>query len=127
MLCVNIIISNLSTDPIYIQIMHQMKEQIINGKLEEGQSLPSIRSLAKELRISVITTKRAYDELEREGLIVTVAGKGSYVAAVNKEMFREAKIRIIEEKLIEAIQTAKQIGLTLEELQEMLQLIHKEE
>lgn len=122
----NIIISNTSDEPIYLQIVTQLKEQIVKGELVESQPLPSIRNLAKELKISVITTKRAYDELENEGFIVTVAGKGSYVAAINKEMFRETKVKMVEEKMAEAINTAKLVGLTLEELQDMLKIIYEE-
>ncbi|MDQ0154483.1 GntR family transcriptional regulator [Robertmurraya andreesenii] len=122
----NIIISNTSDEPIYLQIVNQLKEQIIKGEIIESDPLPSIRSLAKELRISVITTKRAYDELEKEGLIVTVAGKGSYVAPINTEMLREAKIKLVEEKMTEAVTTAKLIGLSLEELTEMLTFIFEE-
>lgn len=121
----NIIISNTSDEPIYLQIVDQLKEQIVQGELEESQSLPSIRNLAKELKISVITTKRAYDELKKEGFIVTIAGKGSYVAAINKEMFRETKVKVIEEKMTEAINTAKLVGLTLEEMQDMLKIIYE--
>ncbi|KLV25109.1 GntR family transcriptional regulator [Niallia circulans] len=121
----NIFISNSSEEPIYLQIVKQIKEQIVAGELKETQSLPSIRSLAKELKISVITTKRAYDELEKDGFIVTVAGKGSYVAAINKEILRENKLKTIEEHLTEASSTAKLIGLTLEELQEILKIIYK--
>lgn len=121
----NIIISNSSGKPIYLQIVNQLKEIIIKGKLEESQPLPSIRNLAKELKISVITTKRAYDELEREGFIVTVVGKGSYVASINKEVYRETKIKMVEEKFTEAITNAKQVGLSLEELTEILNLLYK--
>lgn len=121
----NIFISNSSEEPIYLQIVKQIKEQIVAGELKETQSLPSIRSLAKELKISVITTKRAYDELEKDGFIVTVAGKGSYVAAINKEILRENKLKTIEEHLTEASSTAKLIGFTLEELQEILKIIYK--
>lgn len=123
---VNIIVSNSSDDPIYLQIINQLKQKIINGELSEAEALPSIRSLAKELRISVITTQRAYNELEKEGLIVTVAGKGSYVAPINREMLRENKMKIIEEKMAEAISMAKPIGLSLQELQEMLKLLYEE-
>lgn len=123
---VNIIISNTSDEPIYLQIVNQLKEQIIKGEMKESAPLPSIRSLAKELKISVITTKRAYDELEKEGLIVTVAGKGSFVAPINTEMLREAKIRLVEERMTEAVTTAKFVGLSLEELEEMLKLIYEE-
>ncbi|MEC1262596.1 GntR family transcriptional regulator [Bacillus swezeyi] len=121
----NIIISNSSDEPIYLQIVNQLKEHIVKGVLSESEPLPSIRNLAKELKISVITTKRAYDELEKEGFIVTVAGKGSYVAAINKDMLRETKINMIEEKMAEAISEAKLVGLTFEELQEMLKLIYE--
>lgn len=116
----NIIISNFSGEPIYLQIVNQLKELIIKGILEESQKLPSIRNLAKELKISVITAQRAYDELEREGFIYTVVGKGSYVASINKEMYRETKTKIVEEKLSEAIKHAKQAGLTEEELKGIL-------
>ncbi|EWH20297.1 GntR family transcriptional regulator [Bacillus haynesii] len=122
----NIIISNSSDEPIYLQIVNQLKDQIVKGELSESEALPSIRNLAKELKISVITTKRAYDELEREGFIVTVAGKGSYVAAINKDMLRETKVKLIEEHIAEAVTEAKQIGLTYEELQEMLKLVYEE-
>lgn len=121
----NILISNSADEPIYLQIVKQLKEHIVKGELAESQSLPSIRSLAKELKISVITTKRAYDELEKEGYIVTVAGKGSFVAVINKEMIRENEVKMIEEKITEAINSAKLIGLTLEELREMLKLIYE--
>lgn len=122
----NIVISNTSDEPIYLQIVNQIKEQILKGELAESQSLPSIRSLAKELKISVITTKRAYDELEKEGLIVSVAGKGTYVAAMNREFLREASIKRVEDKLAEAVSSAKSAGLTLAELQEMLRLLYEE-
>ncbi len=119
----NIFISNSSDEPIYLQIVNQLKELIGKGELAESHLLPSIRNLAKELKISVITTKRAYDELEKEGYIVTVAGKGSYVAAINKEMLLETKMKLIEDKMTEAITAAKQIGLELDELQEIVKLI----
>ncbi|WP_420954332.1 GntR family transcriptional regulator [Bacillus haynesii] len=122
----NIIISNSTDEPIYLQIVNQLKDQIVKGELSESEALPSIRNLAKELKISVITTKRAYDELEREGFIVTVAGKGSYVAAINKDMLRETKVKLIEEHIADAVAEAKQIGLTYEELQEMLKLVYEE-
>jgi GntR family transcriptional regulator len=124
---VNIIISNIKEEPIYLQIVNQIKEQIIRGELAESEPLPSIRSLAKELNISVITTKRAYDELEKEGFIVTVAGKGSFVAPVNHDMLREAKMKVVEEKLTEAVAQAKYVGLSLEELKEMLRIIYEED
>jgi GntR family transcriptional regulator len=122
-----IIISNSSPDPIYEQIARQIKNQIISGELSEGEALPSIRRLAQELQISVITTKRAYDELEREGFIDTVGGKGCFVAMQNKELLREKKMKIVEEKLAEAVSESKILGFSLEELQQMLQLLYKED
>ncbi|ATW28531.1 GntR family transcriptional regulator [Candidatus Formimonas warabiya] len=119
-------ISNSSDKPIYEQIMLQMKDLMIKGELAEGELLPSIRTLARELQISVITTKRAYDELERDGFLVSVPGKGSYVAAQNKELLRETRLRLVEEKLGEAVAAAKTIGLTLEEIQDMLRLLYEE-
>lgn len=123
-LLMNIIISNISKEPIYEQITKQIKDNIINGILEQGELLPSIRSLAKELKISVITTKRAYEELEREGFIETIPGKGSYVSAQNKEFLKEKRIKSIEEKLSEAIEDSLLIGLTKEELKEMLDILY---
>ena len=122
-----IIVSNSSPDPIYKQISEQIKVQILNGDLTEGELLPSIRKLARELYISVITTKRAYEELEREGFIDTVGGKGSFVSSQNKEFLREKKMRIVEEKLAQATSEAKMIGLSLGELKEMLSIIYREE
>ena len=121
-----IIISNSSPDPIYEQITRQIKAQIISGGLREAETLPSIRKLALDLQISVITTKRAYEELEKEGFIDTVEGKGSFVAMQNKELLREKKMKIVEEKLSEAVEEAKLLGITLAELREMLVLLYKE-
>ena len=122
-----IIIANSSPDPIYEQIVRQIKTQIISGELEEGTALPSIRKLAQELNISVITTKRSYEDLEREGFIDTVAGKGSFVAVQNKEFLREKRMKIVEEKLGEAISEARMLGLGIEELKEMLGILYDEE
>lgn len=122
-----IIISNLSQEPIYEQIVKQIKNSILKGEITEGDPLPSIRSLAQELQISVITTKRAYEELEREGFIVTVQGKGSYVSGQNKGLIREKRIKMIEDKLYEVVLESKVIGLSLSELEEMLKLIYEEE
>lgn len=123
----DIIIRNTSSQPIYEQIYSQMKELILTGKLSEGEMLPSIRGLAKELRISVITTKRAYDELEREGYIDTVAGKGSFVAGTNKELIREENLKKIEEHLQEISVLARTCGITREELTEMFSILEVEE
>ena len=122
----NIIISNYSDEPIYEQITRQIKNMIMRGELNEGGMLPSIRSLSKELQISVITTKRAYDELERDGYITSVPGKGSFVAAQNKELLKEIRMRVIEEKLAEAVDAAKSIGLSYREIEEMLKIFYEE-
>ncbi len=122
-----IIISNSSAEPIYQQIANQMKKLIIKGELVEGEAMPSIRNLAKDLQISVITTKRAYEELENEGFIEKVAGKGCYVAPQNKDIMKEKRLKLVEDKLMEAIKAAKPINLGLEDLEEMLRLLYKEE
>ncbi|NLW39933.1 MAG: GntR family transcriptional regulator [Tissierellia bacterium] len=121
-----IIVSNSSNEPIYEQISKQIKGMILKGELKEGDLLPSIRGLAKELQISVITTKRAYDELEKEGFIQTVQGKGSYVAGQNKELMREKKLKIIEDKLIEVVRESKLLDLKYEEIEEMLKILFQE-
>lgn len=120
----NIIISNSSGEPIYEQITKQIKNLIFNGELCEGDSMPSIRSLAQELKISVITTKRAYEELESEGFILTMPGKGSYIAPQNRELLKEKRIKLIEDKLIDAIEESKSINLTLADLMEMLNILY---
>ncbi len=122
----NIIISNSVEEPIYEQIVNQIKNQIMVGELAADEMLPSIRNLAKELQISVITTKRAYEELEREGYIATVPGKGSFVAAQNKEILKEMRLKIVEEKLLEAVEAGKSIGLSAKELEDMLKLLYEE-
>ena len=122
-----IIISNSSEDPIYEQIIKQIKNQIINGGLDEEEPLPSIRKLARELGISVITTKRAYEELEKEGFIDTVGGKGSFVASQNKEFLKEKKMKAVEDKLIEAVAEARMLDIGYKELKEMLSILYKEE
>ncbi|WP_088227152.1 GntR family transcriptional regulator [Desulfosporosinus sp. FKB] len=122
----NIIISNSSPEPIYQQIVNQLKRLILNGELSEAEALPSIRSLAKELQISVITSKRAYEDLERDGYIETVPGKGSFVAAQNKELLREKRLRVVEEKVSEAIAVAKIAGLSQQELLEMFTLLYED-
>ena len=123
----DIFISNASGVPIYEQIVSQVKNLILNGALQEGEALPSMRLLAKELRISVITTKRAYEELEREGYIVSVVGKGSFVAPKNTELVREEKQRQVEEYLSQAAETAKTYGISLEELIEVLTMLYGED
>ena len=121
-----IVISNSAKEPIYEQIKRQIKESILRGELKEGELLPSIRQLAKDLHISVITTKRAYDDLEKEGYIATVVGKGSFVAGQNREFLREMRLRWIEEKLAEVVSESKSLNITLPELAEMLKLLYEE-
>lgn len=123
----HIIISNSSEKPLYEQIIEQIKSLIMTGDLKEGDALPSMRLLAKDLRISVITTKRAYEELEREGFVVTVTGKGSFVAGANQELIREQHYRNMEEYLQKAVETARISGIALEELLEILTLLYKGE
>jgi GntR family transcriptional regulator len=118
-----ILLSNASQDPIYEQIARQIRSQILSGELSEGDLLPSIRALARDLQISVITTKRAYEELEREGLIDTVGGKGTFVAAQNAEFLREKKMKAVEEKLAEAVDQARLLGIGRGQLVEMLRLL----
>ncbi len=121
-----IVIANSSQDPIYEQIARQIKAQIIAGELTEGEPLPSIRRLAQDLAISVITTKRAYEELEREGFIDSVGGKGTFVAAQNPQFLREKRMRAVEEKLAAAVEEARLLGIGPEELARMLELLYKE-
>lgn len=123
----DIIISNSGGVPIYDQITRQMKGLILRGELKEGEALPSMRLLAKELRISVITTKRAYEELERDGYIYTVAGKGCFVSEQDLELQKEAGLREIEEHLQAAVDLGRQCGLTLEDLDNMLRVLSEEE
>lgn len=122
----NIIISNNSGKPIYEQITQQVKAAIMKGELSPGDPLPSMRVLAKELRISVITTKRAYEDLEREGFLVSVVGKGSFVASQDPALLREARLREVEEHLERAVEAARTGGVALSELQETLALLYGE-
>jgi len=124
---VKILISNTSPDPIYEQIKSEIKHQIVTGTLTHGEALPSIRKLALDLQISVITTKRAYDDLEKEGLIVSVAGKGTFISTKNKELLKEKKLKLVESKLSEAVEAAKVLGVKKRELERMLSLLLKED
>ena len=121
-----ITIRNSSSLPIYEQIVEQIKEQIFSGQLKPEEKLPSIRYLAKELRISVITTKRAYDELEQEGLIHSVQGKGSFVAYQNQELVKEEYLKKFEESLLEALNYARIVGLSKREIVESIELLEGE-
>lgn len=118
-----IILSNSSASPIYEQIAQQVKDAILAGELAEGTLLPSIRALANELRISVITTKRAYADLEEAGFVNTVQGKGTFVAGGNLELLREERLRQVEQQLSQAAADAAAAGLTAKELHEMLDLL----
>ena len=120
----NINISNANGEAIYLQIVNQIKTLILEGKLKEGEMLPSMRNLAVELHISFMTTKRAYEELERDGFIESFTGKGSFVKAQNAELFREEQIKQIESLLMEAGDKARKTGLTMQELHELLDLVN---
>ena len=120
----DIVVSNSDPRPIYEQIYSQIRSQIIDGRLKEGEVLPSMRVLAKDLRVSVITTKRAYNDLEAEGFITTVGGKGCYVSSVAPSAIREGHLVSIQENIRKAAEEAKQNGITLEELHEIVDLMY---
>lgn len=122
----NIIINNSSGEPIYSQIEKQIKDSILTNKLSPNEPLPSIRGLARDLRISVITTKRAYDELERDGFIYTLPGKGSFVAAQDKELLRESIMRNMEEYLIKALEEGAKADIEVEEICDILRVLSQE-
>ncbi len=122
----NVLIDNKSGVPIYDQIYTQIKNQIINNALKENEALPSIRNLAKDLRISVITTKRAYDELENEGFIFTVPGKGCFVAKKNYELLREEKLKVIEDHMYSISVLAEACGLSKKDIKDMIDIIWEE-
>lgn len=123
----DIIISNSSNTPIYEQIKEQIKNRIVSNELKPGELLPSIRTLARDLRISVITTKNAYEELEREGYVTTVPGKGTYVASKNIELIREEQLQKIEGLMDTAVSIAKISDISKEEMQNMLDIIYEED
>ena len=118
-----IIINNSSMVPIYEQIMEQIKAQIISGQLKENDILPSVRTMAKELKISALTVKKAYDNLEEEGFTVTVHGKGTYVAATNKNLMREEQLKEVEYDLEQAIMKGRRCGLNDEEIRNLFEMI----
>ena len=122
-----IIISNVKNQPIYEQIYEQIKNLIITEELKAGEMLPSIRGLAKDLRISVITTKRAYDELEKDGFINSVAGKGCFVAEKNLELTNEHKFKQVEQYFVKAVKLSRTCGLTKDDLIDMIKIIGKDE
>lgn len=115
-----LIIRNTTNQPIYDQIYSQIKAQIISGELQEHEALPSIRNLAKDLRISVITTKRAYDELEKEGFIYTIAAKGCFVAPKNVELLREETLKAIENHIDQIVRLSQSVGLNRQEVLDMV-------
>ncbi len=123
----DIIVSNKSSRPLYEQIATQIKSAIIEGKLSAGESIPSIRGLAKSLQISVLTVQKAYEILQDEGLIETTAGKGCYVSAKNQEFFLEEKQKKIEEKFVEAIELARSSGIKLDNLINLLTILYEED
>lgn len=122
-----IIISNSSDMPLYQQIKDQIKDAILRSELKEGELLPSIRTFANDLRVSVLTTRRVYDELEQEGFIASKPGIGTFVASENLELLRESKRHMVEVKLTEVWETARSLGITKDELYSMMDLLFEEE
>lgn len=122
----DILINNSSPIALYEQIENQIKNQILNGSLKPGDALPSIRVLAKELKVSIITSKRAYEELEKDGFIETSIGKGTFVSSANSERLKEAAMAEMENKLEEIIISAKSLGLTLDECIEIFKSLYEE-
>ena len=123
----DIIISNSADTPLYEQVKEQIKNKIVANELKAGELLPSIRSLAKDLRISVITTKNAYDELEKEGYVETIPGKGTYVANKNTELIKEEQLQKVEGLIDTAVSIAKISGISKDEIKEMLDILYGEE
>jgi len=123
----NILIANDSKAPLFEQITEQIKQQIANGTLKSGDALPSIRNLAKTLRVSVITTKRAYEELEKDGYVLSSVGKGTFIAGQSPHILKEWQMRELENKLEDVIKDAKLIGLDQEELIELIKVYYEEE
>lgn len=123
----NLIINHTSMEPIYEQIVAQIKAEVIEGTLTAGKALPSVRALSRELKISALTVKKAYDNLEEEGLIVTVHGKGSFIAAANQELLMEERRKELEKELEAAVQKARTGGLTAKEIRESFEIIMEDE
>lgn len=123
----NLIINHTSMEPIYEQIVAQIKAEVIEGRMTAGDALPSVRVLSKELKISALTVKKAYDNLEEEGLIVTVHGKGSFIAAANQELLMEERRKELEKELEAAVQKARTGGLTAKEIRESFEIIMEDE
>ena len=123
----NLIINHTSMEPIYEQIIAQIKAEVIEGRMTAGDALPSVRTLSRELKISALTVKKAYDNLEEEGLIVTVHGKGSFIAAANQEILMEERRKELEKELEAAVQKARTGGLTAKEIRESFEIIMEDE
>lgn len=123
----NLIINHTSMEPIYEQIIAQIKAEVIEGRMTAGDALPSVRTLSRELKISALTVKKAYDNLEEEGLIVTVHGKGSFIAAANQELLMEERRKQLEKELEAAVQKARTGGLTAKEIRESFEIIMEDE
>ncbi len=123
----NIIVSNASDVPLYLQIKEQIKDAILKGELEDGELLPSIRNFANEVQVSVLTIRRVYDELIKEGFAVSQAGRGTYVSMGNLELLRDSKRRIIEQDLKKAVHNARLFGITKDDLYAMLDILYEED
>ena len=121
-----IIITSNSSLPIYEQILHQIRDQVVSGTLKENDSIPSIRTLARELQVSVITTKRAYEELEKEGVIVSVPGKGFYVCKQNNDFLKEKQRSYLEERYLELLKESRNAGMDLKEILSMIEILYEE-
>ncbi|MGN0495545.1 MAG: GntR family transcriptional regulator [Lachnospiraceae bacterium] len=119
----HIILNNTSMIPIYEQLMEQIKNQIIKGEIKEQECLPSVRTLAAELKISALTVKKAYDRLEEEGFVITVHGKGTFVAATDKQLAVEARRKVVEDDFFAAIDRAKNVGMTKDEIREIVEIM----
>lgn len=122
----NLIINNSSMQPIYEQIVGQVKEKIMNGELKQEEALPSVRTLSKELRISALTVKKAYDTLEQEGFVVTIHGKGSFISCMNQNLMLEEKKKEVEAAFEEAIRKGRSCGMTAEDMKELFDLMMEE-
>lgn len=122
-----IVISNTSEAPLYQQIKDQVKDAVLKGELTEGDALPSIRAFANDLKVSVLTIRRVYDELEQEGFVTSQVGIGTFVSAGNIELLRDSKRRLVETKMLDMIQTAKSLGICKDELNAMMDILYEEE
>lgn len=122
-----ILISNTSDTPLYQQIEEQIIDAILKGELVEGEALPSIRTFANDLKVSILTIRRVYDDLEKEGFVNSQVGIGTFVSTTNIDLLRDSKRRIVEQKMLDMIQTAKSLGITQEELNDMMNILYEED